>query len=55
MKKYLPIIITLAGTLGVAIFTPSFIMAHPVAFAVVNGVAQVAHAILPSIFGQPST
>jgi len=54
LKAYLPLIITMAGTLGAAIFTPAFIAAHPVVFACVVGVAQVLHAALPSIFGQPN-
>ena len=54
MSKYLPLIITLAGTLGVAILTPAFIAAHPVVFMVVNAAAQILHAVLPSIFGTPA-
>jgi len=48
--KYGPVIITIAGTIGAAIFTPTFVLAHPVAFAWVNAVAQLLHAMLPSIF-----
>jgi hypothetical protein len=48
--KYGPLAITIAGTVGVAIFTPTFISAHPMAFAWVNGIAQLLHAMLPSIF-----
>ena len=51
MKQYGPLIITLAGTIGAAVFTPAFIAAHPFAFAVVGGIAQLLHAVLPSIFG----
>ena len=50
LKQYGPLMITLAGTIGAAIFTPAFIGAHPVAFAAVNAVAQFLHAVLPSIF-----
>lgn len=50
MKQYGPLIITLAGTIGAAVFTPAFIAAHPFAFAVVGGIAQLLHAVLPSIF-----
>ncbi|HVM92354.1 MAG TPA: hypothetical protein VMT67_06055 [Terriglobales bacterium] len=48
--KYGPVVITIAGTVGAAIFTPAFVLAHPVAFAWVNAVAQLMHAMLPSIF-----
>ncbi|HTR24674.1 MAG TPA: hypothetical protein VMI10_11875 [Terriglobales bacterium] len=48
--KYGPVVITIAGTIGAAIFTPGFVLAHPVAFAWVNAVAQLLHAMLPSIF-----
>ena len=48
--KYGPVVITIAGTVGAAIFTPAFVLAHPVAFAWVNAVAQLLHAMLPSIF-----
>jgi len=48
--KYGPLVITLAGTIGAAIFTPDFISAHPMVFAWVAAVAQLLHATLPSIF-----
>jgi len=48
--KYGPVVITIAGTIGAAVFTPAFVLAHPVAFAWVNAVAQLLHAMLPSIF-----
>ena len=50
LKQYGPLLITLAGTIGAAVFTPAFVTAHPVAFAAVNAVAQLLHAVLPSIF-----
>jgi hypothetical protein len=50
LKQYGPLLITLAGTIGAAIFTPDFIAAHPFAFSVVNAAAQFLHAVLPSIF-----
>jgi len=50
LRKYGPVVCTLAGTVGAAIFTPAFIAAHPVAFAWVNAAAQLLHAVLPSIF-----
>ena len=50
LTKYGPLILTLAGTIGAAIFTPDFIVAHPMAFAWVNAAAQLLHAVLPSIF-----
>jgi hypothetical protein len=48
--KYGPLAFTIAGTIGAAMFTPAFILAHPIAFAWVNAVAQLLHAMLPSIF-----
>jgi hypothetical protein len=48
--KYGPLALTIAGTMGAAMFTPVFILAHPIAFAWVTAVAQVLHAMLPSIF-----
>jgi hypothetical protein len=50
IKQYGPLVITLAGTIGAAVFTPAFVAAHPVAFAWVNAAAQLLHAVLPSIF-----
>jgi hypothetical protein len=50
LKQYGPLVMTLAGTIGAALFTPSFIAAHPMAFAWVNAAAQLLHAVLPSIF-----
>jgi hypothetical protein len=55
MLKYLPVIVTVAGTLGAAFLTPAFVAAHPAAFALVNAAAQVLHSVLPSIFGYTST
>ncbi len=50
LRQYGPLIFTLAGTIGAAIFTPSFVAAHSMAFAWVNAAAQLLHAVLPSIF-----
>jgi hypothetical protein len=50
IKQYGPLMITLAGTIGAAVFTPAFIGAHPFAFAAAGGIAQLLHAALPSIF-----
>jgi hypothetical protein len=50
LTQYGPLTLTLTATIGAAIFTPSFIAAHPMAFAWVNAAAQLLHAILPSIF-----
>lgn len=50
IRQYGPLLITLAGTIGAAVFTPTFIAAHPAAFACVNAAAQLLHAVLPSIF-----
>jgi hypothetical protein len=50
ITKYGPLVFTLAGTIGAAIFTPDFVAAHPLAFAWVNAAAQLLHAVLPSIF-----
>ncbi len=33
LKQYGPLVCTLVGTIGAAIFTPAFIAAHPAAFA----------------------
>ncbi len=54
MKKYLPLVVTLAGTLGTAICTPTFVAAHPLVFVWVGAAAQILHAALPSIFGSNS-
>ena len=49
--KYLPILITVGGTLGAAILTPQFLAAHPYFAAGAMIFAQVGHAALPSVFG----
>jgi hypothetical protein len=51
---WLPIIVTVAASVGAAIFTPAFIAAHPTAFAALNSVAMLLHAVLPSVFGAKS-
>jgi hypothetical protein len=53
LTKFLPLILTLTGTVGAAIFTPSFVATHPVAFLLLNALSQTLHAALPSIFGGP--
>ena len=50
LTQYGPLLVTIAGTIGAAIFTPAYIAAHPMAFAWVNALAQLLHATLPSIF-----
>jgi len=50
LTQYGPLVVTIAGTIGAAIFTPAFISAHPMAFAWANAIAQLLHAMLPSIF-----
>ena len=52
--KWLPLFVTLAGTIGAAILTPAFVTAHPTPFLVVGALAQVLHAVLPSVFGASS-
>jgi hypothetical protein len=47
--KWIPLAVTLAGTVGAAIFTPAFLSAHPLAFTWIGGAAQVIHALLPSV------
>ncbi|MGA9529300.1 MAG: hypothetical protein WBS24_14390 [Terriglobales bacterium] len=54
LMQYGPLVCTVAGTIGAAIFTPAFISAHPMAFAWVNAAAQMLHAALPSIFNSGS-
>ena len=51
VSRFIPLIVTLGGTLGAFFFTPAFVAAHPVVFVAVNAVAQVLHAVLPSVFG----
>ncbi len=50
LTQYGPLVITLAATIGTAIFTPTFITAHPAVFAWIAAAAQLLHAVLPSIF-----
>jgi hypothetical protein len=51
MMKYVPLVVTLAATLGAAIFTPAWLAAHPQVVAGLAAAAQILHAVLPSIFG----
>jgi hypothetical protein len=48
MLKWIPIIITATSTVLAAVLTPGFLAAHPVTFAVLNGLAQLLHSVLPS-------
>lgn len=50
LKKYGAVIVTVVSTIAAAVFTPDFIAAHPQAFALLNVIAQVLHAALPSVF-----
>lgn len=49
--KFIPLLVTLASTLGAFFLTPSLVAAHPGAFAAVGAGAQILHAALPSVFG----
>jgi hypothetical protein len=48
--KYAPIIATVIGTISAALITPEFVGAHPVVFAILNALAMILHAALPSVF-----
>jgi len=50
LQQYGPLVCTIAGTIGAAFLTPTFIAAHPMVFAWVTVAAQVLHAALPSVF-----
>lgn len=50
ITKWGPVVVTVAGTLGAAIFTPTFVSAHPTVFAALNAAAMILHAALPSVF-----
>lgn len=50
IQQYGPLICTIAGTVGAAFLTPTFVTAHPLMFAWITVAAQVLHAALPSIF-----
>jgi len=54
LLKYLPLIVTLAGTVGTAFLTPQFFQSHASLMLVLGGLSQVLHAVLPSVFGSPS-
>jgi hypothetical protein len=54
LKAWLPLIVTVVGSIGAAIFTPAFVGAHPALFASLNSAAMLLHAILPSVFGAPT-
>jgi hypothetical protein len=53
LTKWLPVIVTAGATILTALFSPSFITTHPVLFAVLNGLAQLLHAVLPSTVSGP--
>jgi hypothetical protein len=50
MNKYLPIIGTVAASIGAALFTPDFLSHHVALFAGLNVAAQLLHSALPSVF-----
>jgi hypothetical protein len=49
--KFLPVIVSVTGTIGTAVFTPGFLLSHPVIFSELNALAMLLHAALPSVFG----
>lgn len=51
MAKYIPLIVTVVGTLAAALALPAYVSAHPLIYGVLLAVAQILHAALPSIFG----
>lgn len=52
-SSLLPLIVTVAAAVGTALLNPTFIAAHPALFAGLASVAQILHAVLPSVFGSP--
>jgi hypothetical protein len=48
VTKWIPVVVTASTTVLTAVFSPTFITAHPLAFAVANGFAQLLHSVLPS-------
>lgn len=55
MSKYLPLVITVVGTLTAALAFPSYVAAHPIVTTVLVAASQILHAALPSIFGGPAS
>lgn len=51
MTKYLPLAITLTLTLISGLAVPQFVASHATLYALLNALAQVLHAILPSLGG----
>ena len=47
--KYIPLIVTAAATIASAIQAPHFVAQHALLYAILNAVAQVLHAVLPSV------
>jgi hypothetical protein len=48
MGKWIPLVVTVLTTIGTAVLTPQFVVAHPLAFAILNAAAMVLHSVLPS-------
>jgi hypothetical protein len=55
MLTWLPVILTMLTTMLTAIFTPTFVAAHLTLFAVLNALAQLLHAVLPSTVAPSSS
>jgi hypothetical protein len=56
MTKYLPVVITVLGTISAAVFTPQFLETPKgmEIFAALNVAAQILHAVLPSVSAPPA-
>lgn len=54
MSKYLPLALTVIGTVAAAVGLQGIVESHVVIYAVLTAVAQVLHAALPSVFGTGS-
>lgn len=52
--KYLPLLVTVVGTISAAVLTPAFVSMHPVVFASLNAASMILHAALPAVFGGPT-
>jgi hypothetical protein len=54
VTKWLPVIVTVLTTVGMALFTPAFVASHLTLLAVLNSIAQLLHSVLPSTLPPPA-
>lgn len=54
IQQYAPLIVTIISTLGIPAIAQDWVQHNPVVFAALAALAQILHAVMPSLFSEPT-